>query len=137
MIADIDLFKHVNDNYGHDVGDQVIKQLAAVHQRLARTTDAVARFGGEEFVTICEETDAEGALLLAERIRAEFAQIAFQTRGQTVHCTCSVGIATFPDAGASWEELFKAADEALYISKRSGRDRATIWTAQSRRGVAA
>ena len=137
MIADIDLFKRVNDCYGHDVGDQVIKQLAAVHQRLARTTDAVARFGGEEFVTICEETDAEGALLLAERIRAEFAQIAFQTRDETVHCTCSVGIATFPHAGASWEELFKAADEALYISKRSGRDRATIWAAQSRRGVAA
>jgi two-component system cell cycle response regulator len=137
MIADIDLFKRINDTYGHDVGDVVIKQLAAVHKRLTRTTDAVARFGGEEFVTICEETDAAGALLLAERIRAEFAGVGFQARGETVHCTCSVGIATFPDAGASWEELFKAADEALYISKRSGRDRATIWTTRSRRGIAA
>jgi two-component system cell cycle response regulator len=137
MVTDIDLFKRINDTYGHDVGDLVIKELAAVHRRLARTTDAVARFGGEEFVTICEETDAEGALLLAERIRAEFAQVGFHARGETVHCTCSVGIATFPDAGTSWEELFKAADDAVYTSKRAGRDRATIWMPSGRRGVAA
>lgn len=137
LIADIDLFKRINDTYGHDVGDVVIKALAAIHHRAARGTDAVARFGGEEFVTICEETDAEGALLLAERIRADFAATTFHAKGEQIHCTCSVGIATFPDAGASWDELFKAADDALYVSKRSGRDRATVWSASGRRTVAA
>ncbi len=129
MIADIDLFKRVNDSYGHDVGDIVIKELAAIHQRVKRTTDSVARFGGEEFVTICEQTDAAGALLLAERIRAEFSKTTFHAGGEEVHCTCSVGISTFPEAGSSYQKLFKAADEALYVSKRSGRDRATVWGA--------
>ena len=127
LICDIDLFKRVNDTYGHDVGDIVIKALAQVHQREKRVTDAVARFGGEEFVTICEQTDAEGALLLAERIRDEFKRMTFHANGEEVHCTCSVGIATFPGGGRTWEELFKAADDALYASKRGGRDRSTIW----------
>jgi len=127
LVVDIDLFKNVNDTYGHDVGDVVIKELAAVHERNKRDTDAVARFGGEEFVTICEETDAEGALLLAERIRAEFGKTVFHADGQSISCTCSVGIATYPEAGQSWKALFKAADEALYVSKRSGRDRATVY----------
>jgi len=137
LVTDIDLFKRVNDTYGHDIGDVVIKELGQIHQRAARGTDAVARFGGEEFVTICEETDAAGALLLAERIRTEFSRTSFHARGEVLHCTCSVGIATFPDAGASWDELFKAADEALYISKRSGRDRATAWSLAARRSAAA
>jgi two-component system cell cycle response regulator len=127
LVCDIDHFKRVNDTYGHDVGDIVIKALGAVHQREKRVTDAVARFGGEEFVTICEQTDAEGALLLAERIRDEFKKTTFHANGQEVRCTLSVGIATFPSIGRSWDELFKAADEALYASKRGGRDRATIW----------
>jgi diguanylate cyclase (GGDEF)-like protein len=126
LVADIDLFKNVNDSYGHDVGDVVIKELGQIHQRMKRNTDAVARFGGEEFVTICEETDAEGALLLAERIRSELSRTAFHASGKAVHCTCSVGIATFPEAGETWSELFKAADDALYVAKRGGRDRAVI-----------
>ncbi len=127
LVTDIDHFKRVNDTYGHDVGDRVIIELGRIHQRAGRATDAVARFGGEEFVIICEETDAEGAMLLADRIRAEFSRTTFHATGQSFHCTCSVGIATYPAGGADWEELFKAADAALYVSKRSGRDRATIW----------
>ncbi len=132
LITDIDHFKKVNDNYGHDVGDVVIKGLGAVLTRCRRETDAVARFGGEEFVIICEETDARGAMLLAERVREELKRTVFHARGaqsaQTVQVTCSVGVATFPDAGETWDEMFKAADEALYVSKRSGRDRSTAWT---------
>src|SRR5262249_19412523 len=67
LIADIDHFKNINDTYGHDVGDVIIKGLGAILRHAKRTTDAVARFGGEEFVIICEETDARGAMLLAER----------------------------------------------------------------------
>ncbi len=83
VVLDIDRFKSVNDTYGHAVGDVVIKGLGAVLTRCRRETDAVARFGGEEFVVVCEETDAQGALLLAERIREELARQVFPTeRGE-------------------------------------------------------
>jgi diguanylate cyclase (GGDEF)-like protein len=127
LITDIDFFKNVNDTHGHDVGDVVIKELARIHDRVKRATDHVARFGGEEFVVICEETGPEGAQLLAERIRNEFARTTFHAGGESIQCTCSVGMATFPQAGETWESLFKAADTALYVSKRTGRNRATVY----------
>jgi two-component system cell cycle response regulator len=129
LIVDLDLFKKVNDTHGHDVGDIVIRGLADILKRQKRTTDVVARFGGEEFVVLCEQTDEQGAMLLAERIRDELGKTVFRTRSANVAITCSVGLATFPEAGRSWESLFKAADEALYASKRSGRNRCTAWRA--------
>ncbi|WP_433931359.1 diguanylate cyclase [Sorangium cellulosum] len=136
LVTDIDHFKKVNDTYGHDVGDVIIKGLGDVLRRAKRTTDAVARFGGEEFVVICEETDARGAMLLAERVREELARTTFHAAGSNgpVQCevTCSIGIATYPEAGSTWEELFKAADESLYVSKRSGRNRSTAWSPSMR-----
>lgn len=136
IIGDIDLFKAVNDDYGHDVGDVVIRGFGDVLRRSKRETDSVGRFGGEEFVIVCEETDAEGAQLLAERIRTEFAAVTFHTEKGELRKTCSLGIATMSQAGSDWESLFKSADEALYVSKRSGRDRVTVWRA-SMKGVAA
>jgi diguanylate cyclase (GGDEF)-like protein len=136
LVTDIDHFKKVNDNYGHDVGDVVIKGLGDILRRAKRNTDAVARFGGEEFVVICEETDARGAMLLAERVREELGRTVFHAPGKgataTLQVTCSIGVATFPDAGETWEEMFKAADEALYVSKRSGRNRSTAWSPGAR-----
>jgi diguanylate cyclase (GGDEF)-like protein len=125
LIADIDFFKKVNDTYGHDVGDVVIRGLADILKRQKRATDLVARFGGEEFVVVCEQTDDKGALLLGERIREDLKKTVFRSAGTTFSVTCSIGIATFPEAGRTWEELFKSSDEALYVSKRSGRDRTT------------
>ncbi|MET0593004.1 MAG: diguanylate cyclase, partial [Polyangiaceae bacterium] len=127
MVVDIDFFKKVNDVHGHDVGDLVIRGLGDVLRHAKRTTDAVARFGGEEFVVICEETDAKGAMLLAERVRKEVEAKVFATTGGPLKVTCSVGLATFPEAGRDWEMLFKAADAALYASKRGGRNRTTTW----------
>ncbi|MSP23924.1 MAG: GGDEF domain-containing protein [Myxococcales bacterium] len=133
LVCDIDLFKRVNDTYGHDIGDVVIQQLAQLHESMKRATDSVARFGGEEFVTICEQTDEHGALLLAERIREEFGRTTIHAGdGREIVCTCSVGVATYPAAGQSWEDLFKAADAALYASKRGGRNRTTAWTPRLR-----
>ena len=135
LVTDIDFFKRVNDTYGHDVGDVIIKGLGDILRRAKRSTDSVARFGGEEFVVICEETDERGALLLAERVREELERTVFHAGGAkdgarkdatTVSVTCSVGVATFPRAGSTWDELFKAADEALYTSKRGGRNRSTV-----------
>jgi diguanylate cyclase (GGDEF)-like protein len=128
LIIDIDHFKRVNDTYGHDIGDVVIKGLAGLMRRTKRTTDAVARFGGEEFIVLCEETDRDGAMLLAERVREELQKTTFQTPKGGLNVTCSVGIATFPEAGGNWESVFKSADEALYVSKRSGRNRSTCFT---------
>jgi diguanylate cyclase (GGDEF)-like protein len=136
IIGDIDHFKRVNDNYGHDIGDQVIKGFGEVLRRSKRETEAVGRFGGEEFVLVCEHTDEAGALLLAERIRQELEATTFHTHDGTLQVTCSLGVATFPEAGSDWESLFKATDEALYASKRAGRNRVTGWH-PSLRGAAA
>ena len=125
LVTDIDFFKKVNDTHGHDVGDVVIKGLGDILRRQKRTTDLVARFGGEEFIVLCEQTDERGALLLAERIREELGKTTFHTEQGPLRVTCSLGVSTFPGGGGTWEELFKAADEALYVSKRSGRNRVT------------
>ena len=125
LVTDIDFFKKVNDTYGHDVGDVVIKGLGEILKRQKRSTDVVARFGGEEFVVLCEQTDEAGAMLLGERIREELEKTTFQSENGPLKVTCSIGMATFPEGGSSWETLFKAADEALYVSKRSGRNRCT------------
>ncbi|MDB5214288.1 MAG: hypothetical protein JWO86_2215 [Myxococcaceae bacterium] len=127
LITDIDFFKKVNDTYGHDMGDVVIKGLADILKKQKRATDVVARFGGEEFIVLCEQTDEAGAALLGERIREELEATVFNTPTGPLSVTCSVGIATFPEAGSTWDELFKGADEALYVSKRSGRNRVTAW----------
>ncbi len=125
LIADIDFFKKVNDTYGHDVGDVVIKGLADILKKQKRTTDVVARFGGEEFIVLCEQTDEAGAILLGERIREELANTVFHTALGPLTVTCSVGIATFPECAEQWDGLFKAADDALYCSKRNGRNKVT------------
>jgi two-component system, cell cycle response regulator len=128
LVCDIDHFKKVNDTYGHDVGDVVIKGFGDVLKRVKRDTDAVGRFGGEEFVIVCEETDERGAELLAERIRTELAAVKFHSELGGFQVTCSIGVAPFGTAGQTWEQLFKATDEALYASKRGGRNKVTVWT---------
>ena len=133
LMTDIDHFKKVNDTYGHDVGDVVIRGLADILKRQKRATDLVARVGGEEFVALCEQTDEKGAMLLAERIREELGKTTFRTPQGNLSVTCSIGVAIFPDAGGDWDSLFKAADDALYVSKRSGRNRCTAWHAPSAR----
>jgi diguanylate cyclase (GGDEF)-like protein len=131
LVTDIDFFKKVNDTHGHDVGDVVIRGLGEILKRQKRATDVVARFGGEEFVVLCEETNEQGAVLLAERIRDELKKTVFHAANTTIAITCSIGVATFPDAGRDWDALFKAADDALYVSKRTGRDRVTAWRAKT------
>jgi diguanylate cyclase (GGDEF)-like protein len=128
LLCDLDHFKTVNDVYGHDVGDVVIRGLSEVLLHAKRDTDVVGRFGGEEFVVVCEETAADGATLLAERIRKELADTTFHTEMGPVRANCSIGIATCPAAGTEWDALFKSADEALYAAKRAGRNRVTVWS---------
>ncbi|MGB5701490.1 MAG: diguanylate cyclase [Polyangiales bacterium] len=123
IIADLDHFKGVNDTYGHATGDRVLRELGQVLKRMKRETDLVARFGGEEFCVLCEETDARGAKLLAERVREELAATELQTELGTLRITASLGVATFPDHAKSAEDLFSQGDKALYQAKNQGRNR--------------
>lgn len=127
MVADIDHFKQVNDTYGHAVGDIVIKELGRLLMKAKRQTDLVSRFGGEEFCVLCEETDTDGAALLAERIRKELEKTVFHTERGVLKVTCSVGVATFPANAKNATELFEHADQALYTAKRSGRNRVSLF----------
>ncbi len=129
IVTDIDHFKSVNDTYGHATGDVVIKELGEILRRVKRETDVVARFGGEEFCVLCEETDTEGATLLAERVREELGATVFQTELGKLRVTCSLGVATFPFDAGTTGSLFEAADKALYAAKHGGRNR--VCTADS------
>jgi len=122
IIVDLDHFKTVNDTYGHHTGDVVIQELGQVLRRLKRETDVVARFGGEEFCLLCEETTAEGAFQLAERVRHELEHTAFETEQGNLRVTASLGIATYPEHGKDKQALFAAADRALYAAKNNGRN---------------
>jgi len=123
IVTDIDHFKRVNDNHGHAVGDHVIRGLGEILRQLKRETDIVGRFGGEEFCILCEETDARGAMLLAERVREQLKQREFESEGGKVKVTCSLGVAEFPHDARSDTQLFELADRALYAAKQGGRDR--------------
>ncbi len=123
LVTDIDHFKNVNDTYGHATGDRVIQRLGHLLQHMKRDTDIVARFGGEEFCVLCEQTDAAGALLLAERVREHLGACVFATEKGELQVTCSLGVATFPDCGKDPASLFEAADKALYVAKNDGRNR--------------
>lgn len=122
IVTDLDHFKSVNDTYGHATGDVVIKELGAILNLHKRETDVVARFGGEEFCVLCEETDTVGAVHLAERVREALEEKVFQTDMGKLQITCSLGVATFPGDAGDEKELFELADQALYDAKRGGRN---------------
>jgi len=123
LVTDIDHFKAVNDTYGHATGDVVIRELGQILMRMKRETDRVARFGGEEFCVLCEETDTDGAMQLAERVREELGKTVFPTEIGKLKVTCSVGVATYPRDAPSAAALFEITDKALYAAKRGGRNR--------------
>lgn len=127
LALDIDHFKAVNDTYGHDSGDAVLRQVAARLVGGLRPSDVVGRLGGEEFAIILPETPADAAVTLAERLRAEIAATPCQGPGSPIPVTASLGVACVdeaPPAGErAFEALLKQADEALYAAKANGRNR--------------
>ncbi|MFO7706097.1 MAG: diguanylate cyclase [Halopseudomonas sp.] len=124
MVIDIDHFKHVNDDHGHAIGDRVILKLARTLKHQSRTTDLVARFGGEEFVVLLPATDLALASLCAERIRAAVEALQFRvSESGLVRCTVSIGIAQIDVGQESIEAALQRADKALYAAKHSGRNR--------------
>ncbi len=121
LFVDIDHFKAINDTYGHQNGDAVLRAFASVVHSGLRGTDTLGRWGGEEFMVVLPETDLAAATLLAERLRIAVAAHRFPAGGDR-HATCSIGVAAFPDDGAGRDELISAADRALYAAKRLGRN---------------
>jgi diguanylate cyclase (GGDEF)-like protein len=126
IIADVDHFKKVNDGYGHAAGDEVLKGVAAILRDTARSADVVGRFGGEEFVLVLPNTNADGAKLFAERLRVAIERASFTTPGGQLHVSASFGVASFPGDGGAWPDLVAAADDALYMAKASGRNRVLV-----------
>lgn len=121
IMADIDYFKRINDQFGHDVGDQVLQFLAQLMQESSRPDDLVCRSGGEEFILLLPKTDASVALNAAERLRQRVASELCPSIGQAV--TLSFGVASWPCEGATIAEVMKSADSALYVAKEAGRNR--------------
>ena len=121
-LADVDHFKRVNDTYGHDVGDAVLRELADVLREQVREVDSVARWGGEEFVVLCPGVRTAGCREFAERLRAVVAGRVFPAVGRV---TVSLGV-TAHARGDTPDALFTRADAALYAAKESGRDRVEV-----------
>lgn len=125
LLMDLDHFKRVNDTYGHDAGDAVLKAFAEVAAGVLRRDDVLGRQGGEEFMALLPGSDRSSALRVAERIRAAVAATPIEHEGRAITVTVSIGVATAMDR-ASWDDALRAADAALYEAKHSGRDRVVV-----------
>ena len=128
LMFDVDHFKLINDNYGHDVGDQVLQLIAEVTRKEMRQTDVLARFGGEEFIALLEYTQPYDSLMIAERIRKIIQkQVFYITPDQSIQFTISIGIAELESPEQTLDDLIKKADLALYQAKKAGRNRIKIY----------
>jgi diguanylate cyclase (GGDEF)-like protein len=138
LYLDIDHFKHINDNYGHLTGDEVLREVAARIKTELRQSDALARFGGEEFVALLSDTDLPSAVIVAERIRVSIADTPFQlSHLKPMQVSISIGVATLTDGERSEAiepialQLIAKADHALYEAKETGRNRVVTFEASN------
>jgi len=127
LLADLDMFKNINDTYGHPQGDSVLRETAQTILLLMRKVDLVARYGGEEFVVLMPHTDMEGASNAAQRIRSAIEGNHFLGLGRAGNLTISIGVATFTrDMDIDIEKFIDEADKALYRAKENGRNRVEL-----------
>jgi diguanylate cyclase (GGDEF)-like protein len=127
IMFDIDHFKRVNDTYGHQVGDQVIQRVADVLRELVRDADIAGRYGGEEFAVLLPDTDKAGGAMLAERLRKVVEEQTVESEAGSVRFTISLGVADLGYPTDDYKQLIEWADQALYASKRGGRNRVTVY----------
>ena len=130
MIFDIDHFKHINDTYGHPVGDQVLRELAGLAKEVCRASDTVARYGGDEFVMALPDTQPDDIEVLGSRMIQAVREHIFCAETHSIRCTVSIGAACSNHGvnhGETHNDVLGHADQALYISKRKGRNQCTIW----------
>ncbi len=127
LLLDVDHFKQLNDNFGHEAGDRVLRELGQFLQKSIRSSDIACRYGGEEFILILPEANLENSTQRAIQIQQGIRQLEIRHQGQVLNrITTSVGVACFPSHGATAEEVIRAADAALYLAKKQGRDRVEV-----------
>jgi len=124
LMVDIDQFKRLNDEFGHLLGDEVLRQVSSIFHQQLRKTDVVCRYGGEEFAILLSQTNPQHALAVAEKLRRLVE--TWQFPGVPRPVTISAGVATFPDHGTARDELVKSADAGLYAAKQGGRNRVLL-----------
>jgi two-component system, cell cycle response regulator len=124
VMADIDHFKKLNDEFGHLLGDEVLRQVSSLFHQNLRKIDVVCRYGGEELALLLTQTNAQQAAAVAEKLRKVVERWQFPGVPRTV--TISAGIAVFPEHGTNRDELVRAADGALYAAKQAGRNQIAI-----------
>ena len=122
LMVDIDNFKQCNDTYGHLVGDAVLKEMGRMVRQSIREIDLSGRYGGEEFAVMLPETNKEGAMMVAERLRKRIAENVFKAYDETLRFTVSIGIAAYPADATEMKFLIERSDKALYSAKRSGKN---------------
>ncbi len=136
LMCDLDHFKAVNDEYGHDAGDAVLKDLSKVIAGGLRSADTLVRWGGEEFLAVLMDPEPDTSMLVAERIREAVAGHTFQHSGVSIRKTVSIGVAELPADGMTLEAAIGAADVALYQAKDSGRNRVVRFVSERREDAA-
>lgn len=134
-MMDVDKFKTINDSFGHPVGDKVLAGVAKRLKAVSRRMDVVARYAGDEFIVMLPNATADHAMTFARRVNESVKKLRVPAAGALVTPTVSIGVALCPDHGSTPAELVRAADEALYVTKRSGRDGATLHTGSVRKGA--
>ncbi len=133
LFFDLDDFKNINDSFGHQAGDEVLKKVAQIMLGEKRSEDVAARYGGEEMIMILPETDKFSALVLGERIREKVEKAVFRFKGKKAQLTISGGLASFPLNATEAENLIKCADSALYRAKGSGKNNISFFSEDKRR----
>jgi diguanylate cyclase (GGDEF)-like protein len=123
LMMDLDELKPINDKYGHYFGDRVLRGVGDVVRNGVRRIDTAARYGGDEFVALLPETDPTGAHVLAEKVRIGVTELDISVAGVRIEASMSVGVVSFPEDGRTSDELMISADQAMYASKRSGKNR--------------
>jgi diguanylate cyclase (GGDEF)-like protein len=126
LMIDVDHFKSINDRYGHPVGDEVLKRLAAIAHATIRSDDYFARYGGEEFCILLPSTTENDAWIIADRLRQNYAALAMEFGGEVLHSTISIGVSSSIHAGLEFTSLVAAADQAMYRAKQEGRNRVVM-----------
>ncbi|MDH5484198.1 MAG: diguanylate cyclase [Gammaproteobacteria bacterium] len=127
VMFDIDHFKQVNDNYGHQAGDEVIRITAQQLTECKRNTDIAGRYGGEEFVVILDDTTAKSSMIFAERLRKKIEALIIEHECETIKFTISLGLAEFDPLMNDYHQAIEYADQALYKAKQTGRNRSVIY----------
>jgi diguanylate cyclase (GGDEF)-like protein len=123
LMMDLDELKAINDRHGHFFGDRVLGGVGEVIRSGVRMIDTAARYGGDEFVVLLPETDPTGAYVLAEKVRIGVTDLHIPVSGSPIHASISVGVVNYPDDGRTSDELLISADQAMYASKRAGKNR--------------